>query len=115
MEDTCIFCRIMKGALPANIVYQDDDTVAFHDISPLAPVHVLIVPREHIASVNDIDEADVPLIGKLHLVAQKLARELGIADTGYRIVINTGDAAGQTVDHVHLHLLGGRPLRSAPV
>lgn len=114
MAETCIFCRIAAGAIPARIAHEDDDTFAFHDIDPRAPVHVLITPRRHIGSMNDIEAADGPLLGKLHVVAQKLARELGVADSGYRLVFNTGAAAGQTVDHIHLHLLGGRPLQWPP-
>jgi histidine triad (HIT) family protein len=111
---TCLFCRIARGEIPAKVAYQDDDVVAFHDIDPKAPVHVLIIPREHIASINELDAAHVPAIGKLYVVARDLARELGVAEGGYRLVINTGADAGQSVAHIHLHLLGGRHLKWPP-
>lgn len=114
MAEGCIFCGIAAGSIPARLAHEDAETIAFHDIEPRAPVHMLITPRRHIASINDMNEADAPLLGKLHVVAQKLAREFGIAESGYRLVINTGSAAGQTVDHIHLHLLGGRPLKWPP-
>jgi histidine triad (HIT) family protein len=114
MEDTCIFCRIIAGTIPARLAYQDDHTLAFHDIDPRAPVHVLIVPRVHIAAVDRLGEGDVATVGRLFVVARQLARELGIADSGYRMVVNNGADAGQTVDHIHMHLLGGRPLKWPP-
>lgn len=114
MLETCIFCRIAAGSIPARIAYEDDDVLAFHDIDPRAPVHVLIMPRRHIASINDLTDGDAPLIGKLVFVAGKLAQELGVSGSGYRLVFNTGGDAGQSVDHIHLHLLGGRPLKWPP-
>lgn len=114
MEETCIFCRIVNGSIPARIAFQDDATVAFHDVDPRAPVHVLIVPRRHISSINELESEDAATIGQLFVNARALARELGVADSGYRLVINAGADAGQTVDHIHLHLLGGRPLRWPP-
>ena len=110
----CLFCKIIAGTIPAKLVHQDDRAIAFRDINPQAPTHVLIVPRQHIASINDLSEADTPLVGHLHLVAQKLAQAEGIASSGYRVLFNTGPQAGQTVSHIHLHLLGGRALGWPP-
>ncbi|MEW5979867.1 MAG: histidine triad nucleotide-binding protein [Acidobacteriota bacterium] len=110
----CIFCRIIHKQLPAQIVHEDDFSVAFEDIHPKAPVHVLVIPRVHIVSLDTMREGDKQVLGHLLLVAQKLARERGIAETGYRTVINTGPQAGQSVFHLHLHLLGGRSLGWPP-
>jgi histidine triad (HIT) family protein len=110
----CLFCRIARGEIPAKLAYQDDDVLAFHDIDPKAPVHVLIIPREHIASINELNGTQAQTIGKLHVVARDLARELGVFAGGYRLVINTGQDAGQSVEHIHLHLLGGRHLKWPP-
>jgi histidine triad (HIT) family protein len=110
----CLFCRITRGEIPAKIAYQDDVVMAFHDIDPQAPIHVLIIPREHIASINVLTDGQAATIGKMHLVARDLARELGVADEGYRLVINNGPNAHQTVDHIHLHLLGGRRFKWPP-
>ena len=106
--DNCLFCRIARGEIPAKVAYQDDDVVAFHDIDPKAPVHVLIIPRTHIGSINDLDGTQAATMGKLHVAARDLARGLGISEGGYRLVINTGPDAQQSVQHIHLHLLGGR-------
>lgn len=114
MNDTCIFCRIAAGSIPARAAYEDDAVFAFHDIDPRAPVHVLLVPRKHIASVNDLTEEDEAVVGRMYIVAKQLAHELGVAGSGYRLVMNCGDDAGQSVDHIHLHLLGGRPLKWPP-
>ena len=114
MEESCIFCRIIAGSIPAKLAHEDDQTLAFHDVDPRAPVHVLIVPRAHIAAVDRLGEADAELMGRLMLAARKLARELGVADSGYRLVVNNGADAGQSVDHIHMHLLGGRPLKWPP-
>ncbi|MBA3557652.1 MAG: histidine triad nucleotide-binding protein [Gemmatimonadaceae bacterium] len=108
----CLFCRVARGEVSAAIVAETPDCIAFRDINPQAPVHVLIIPREHIATLNDA--SDAATIGKLSLLAADVARKEGIADSGYRTVINTNAAAGQTVFHVHLHLLGGRTLRWPP-
>ncbi|WP_332445657.1 histidine triad nucleotide-binding protein [Dehalococcoides mccartyi] len=107
---SCIFCQIVKGEIPAQIVYKDEDLVAFKDINPQSPVHILIIPRRHIANLTDLDEADTELAGKMILLAGKLAREMDIAESGYRLVINSGREGGQVVNHLHLHLLGGRQL-----
>lgn len=107
MCDT-IFGKIIKREIPADIVYEDDEVLAFKDIAPQAPIHILIIPKKEIPTANDIQEEDAPLIGKLFLVAKKLANEYGIAENGYRLVINCNKDAGQAVYHLHLHLLGGR-------
>jgi histidine triad (HIT) family protein len=104
----CVFCKIVAGQAPAHVVYKDDEVTAFRDIHPRAPTHILIVPNRHIVSVGDLGEQDAPLAGRLLVVAAKLARELGISDTGFRIVANHGADAGQSVFHLHLHLMGGR-------
>ena len=108
----CIFCKIINGELPSKNVYNDEQVTAFLDINPVAPTHILIVPKKHIDSINVLTVADEPLIGHLFLIAKQLAAQEGIAEPGYRLVINTGAESGQTVDHVHLHLLGGRQMRA---
>ncbi len=114
MANDCIFCRVVRGEIPAKIVRQDEHTVAFRDINPQAPTHVLVVPREHVASVEAMDESQDELIGRLVSAAREIARREGISGSGYRLVINSGADAGQTVDHVHLHVLGGRSMRWPP-
>lgn len=110
MSADCIFCKIANKELSAEIVYEDDQVVAFKDANPAAPVHILIVPRKHIPTVLDLEKSDAPLMGHLHLVAGEVARALGLADKGCRLVINCGADGGQVVYHLHLHLLGGKPL-----
>lgn len=110
----CLFCQIVEGKIPAKVAFQDDDVVAFHDIDPKAPTHVLIVPRRHVTSTNDLAEADDALMGGLVRRARDIAREQGLADRGYRLVFNCGDDAGYSVHHIHLHLLGGRALGWPP-
>ena len=112
MADDCLFCRIVRGEIPAKLVAEDEHSVAFRDITPQAPVHILIVPREHVASLNQA--TDPAMLGRLSLMAADLARKEGISESGYRTVVNTNAAAGQTVFHVHLHLLGGRPMHWPP-
>jgi histidine triad (HIT) family protein len=107
MTEECIFCQIVLGKAPARIVYQDDEVTAFHTNAPRMPVHLLIVPNRHFDSVNQLQEADATLIGRLTVVAARLAAENGIAESGYRLVVNTGPDAGQSVSHLHLHLIGG--------
>lgn len=109
MED-CIFCKIANGDIPSNKVYEDGDFLAFHDIQPAAPTHVVIIPKKHIPSMDKAEDEDFALIGKLHKVAQTAARKLGIAETGYRLINNCGPDGGQTVFHLHYHLLGGAHL-----
>jgi len=106
----CIFCKIIAGEIPGDFVYRDERVVAFRDINPEAPVHLLLVPVEHIASLNDLTEKDTPLMGHIIEVACKLAKEQGVDEKGYRLVINCGPEGGQQVPHIHLHLLGGKRL-----
>ena len=113
MSDT-LFGRIASGELPADILYQDEDVVAFRDISPQAPTHLLVIPRKPIPTLNDATAADAELLGKLLLAAARVAAQAGIAESGYRTVINCNAGAGQTVFHLHLHVLGGRPLQWPP-
>ncbi|MCL4268319.1 MAG: histidine triad nucleotide-binding protein [Anaerolineales bacterium] len=108
----CIFCKIIKGEIPSTNVYQDEHVTAFRDINPAAPTHILIVPNKHIESVNFVIPDDEALIGKLFAVAKQLAEKEGVSESGYRLVVNTGAEAGQTVFHLHMHLLGGRPMRA---
>lgn len=108
----CIFCKIVSGEIPSTNVYKDEQVTAFRDIHPAAPTHILIVPNKHIYSVNAITPEDEPLIGRLFSIAKQLAAQEGIAEEGYRLVVNTNAGAGQTVFHLHLHLLGGRQMRA---
>ena len=110
MSAECLFCRIASGELPAKIVHQDDHCVAFEDISPQAPTHVLVIPRRHISTLNELESDDHELVGRMVAVARDIARDRGHADDGYRTVFNCNAAGGQTVFHIHLHLLGGRTL-----
>jgi histidine triad (HIT) family protein len=107
----CIFCKIVSGEIPGTIVFRDEQTTAFRDINPAAPTHILIVPNKHIDSVNVLTVDDEPLIGHLVFVAKQIAEQEGISEGGYRLIMNTGPQAGQTVFHVHLHLLGGGPMK----
>ena len=113
-QEDCIFCRIAAQELPAQVAYQDSQVVAFRDINPQAPIHLQIIPREHIARVSELTEETVHLVGKLVLTANQLARQMDVAEPGYRLVINCNPGAGQSVYHLHLHLLGGRPMRWPP-
>ncbi len=110
MSAECIFCKIIKRELDADIVYEDDKVIAFKDINPAAPVHILIVPHKHIPTLLDLETDDEALIGYMHTVANQVARDFKLDKKGYRVVINCGADAGQIVFHLHLHLLGGRPL-----
>ncbi|MEM9243248.1 MAG: histidine triad nucleotide-binding protein [Pseudomonadota bacterium] len=110
-DNNCLFCKIVTGEIPANIVYEDDDVMAFDDIHPKAPVHKLIIPKKHIATLNDLTNDDMPIVGKLLQTAKLLAAKFNIAESGYRTVINCLDDGGQEVYHLHLHLLGGHRLR----
>ncbi len=109
----CAFCRIARGEESARVIYQDDDVTAFHDRNPQAPTHVLIIPNEHIENVNHATDEDVDLLGKLFVVARKIAEQESVTE-GYRLVVNTGAQAGQSVFHLHVHLLGGRRLSWPP-
>ncbi len=110
----CVFCKIIAGQIPGSLVYEDQDVAAFRDINPQAPLHVLIVPRRHIATLNDLTQADDAVVGSMFRAAAALAKRHGYADRGYRTVFNTNREAGQTVFHIHLHLLGGRTLGWPP-
>ena len=111
MKPDCLFCRIVARELPSTIVYEDAAVLAFDDIAPQAPTHVLIIPKTHVATVNDVTDADAGVFGALILRARAIARERGISEAGYRLLFNCNAAGGQTVFHVHLHLLGGRQLK----
>ena len=113
-DSACLFCKIVAGTIPADLIYEDERLVAFRDIGPQAPVHVLVVPREHIASLEAASERHADVLGALLLAARKIAREQGLSERGYRTVINTGADGGQTVKHLHLHLLGGRAMEWPP-
>lgn len=110
----CLFCKILQDEIPAEFVYESEHAVAFRDISPQAPTHILIIPRKHIATINDIAAEDAEVIGNLFLAAKQIALQEGLDDAGYRVVMNCNEAAGQTVFHLHLHLLGGRRLSWPP-
>jgi histidine triad (HIT) family protein len=107
-ESDCLFCKIIADEIPADIIHESPDAIAFRDINPQAPTHVLIVPRQHISTINDLDESDTDTVGQLFLAARNIARQEGFAEDGYRVTMNCNAAAGQTVFHIHLHLLGGR-------
>jgi histidine triad (HIT) family protein len=110
----CLFCRIINREIPASIVYEDDEVIAFNDINPQAPTHVLLVPKQHVPTLNDLDSQHDELVGNLVRRAAAIAESRGISAAGYRTVFNTNGAAGQTVFHIHLHLLGGRPMEWPP-
>jgi histidine triad (HIT) family protein len=103
----CVFCRIVEKSAPADIVHEDDDLIVFKDINPKAPVHMLLVPKQHIATVNDLEEQHTALMGKLFLTAKRLAAQWSIAGQGYRLMVNVGRGGGQIIDHIHIHLLSG--------
>ena len=113
-EHDCIFCQVVAGEIAADIIYRDDRAVAFRDINPQAPVHALVIPREHLDSLDDASARDEATLGHLLRVAARIANEQGLSDSGYRTVINTGAGAGQSVFHLHLHVVGGRPLHWPP-
>jgi histidine triad (HIT) family protein len=113
-DPECLFCKIAAGTIPSTTVHADDSVVAFRDIAPRAPTHILVIPREHIASAAELTAEDGPLLGKLFGTIAQIARSEGIADAGYRLVSNVGQWGGQTVDHLHIHLLGGRAFQWPP-
>ncbi|MCF7807537.1 MAG: histidine triad nucleotide-binding protein [Candidatus Marinimicrobia bacterium] len=113
MSQDCIFCKIINGDIPADVLYQDDDVLAFNDISPQAPTHILVIPKNHISGPEALGESDETLVGKLVRVGTDLAKERGLTD-GYRLVMNNGERAGQTVFHLHMHVLGGRTMTWPP-
>jgi len=110
----CPFCKMVTGEIKPDTVYEDDDVLAFRDINPQAPTHVLVIPKQHIATLNDVDDAHASLIGRMVLAAAAVARQEGFAESGYRTVMNCNAEGGQTVFHIHLHLLGGRPMHWPP-
>ncbi|MDR3342418.1 MAG: histidine triad nucleotide-binding protein [Treponema sp.] len=112
--DDCIFCKIVTGAIPSKQIYEDDELLAFHDVSPQAPVHFLVIPKEHIQNIMELKPENAALAGRLLNKAQELAVKLGCAEKGARFVINCKSDGGQTVDHLHIHVLGGRPLAWPP-
>ena len=103
----CIFCNVIKGNVPTNFIYRDNEVVAFYDVNPKAPIHILVVPVKHFVSVSDAEENDGPLLGRMMLVIKKIVEKLGIAKSGYKIICNNGQASGQFVFHLHFHVLGG--------
>jgi len=110
----CLFCKIIAGEIPAGKIYEDEDILGFKDINPQAPQHVLFVPKRHISTLNDLQPDDATLVGKLYLAAKQYAAETGVAEEGYRAVMNCNALAGQTVFHIHLHMLAGRPMHWPP-
>ncbi len=108
--ENCIFCKIINKEVPAKILYEDDDIIAFNDVHPIAPVHILIIPKKHIESVNDFGINDINLIGGMILIAKKLAQDEGIAKNGYKLLFRVGENGGQEISHVHIHLIGGAKL-----
>lgn len=110
----CLFCKMVNGDIQADTVYEDDDVLAFNDINPQAPAHILIIPKKHIATLNDADDTDTSLLGKLSRVAANIAASAGYAEEGYRVVMNCNQAGGQAVYHIHLHLLAGRQMSWPP-
>ena len=112
--ENCLFCKIANGEIPSNVVYQDEHALAFVDINPQAPKHILLIPRKHIASIPDLTLEDGPILAQIFITAQKVAHKLGIDESGYRIVSNVGPDAGQAVFHLHFHMLGGRKFRWPP-
>lgn len=113
-NEDCLFCKILSGDIPADVIYESDTAIAFRDINPKAPTHVLVIPRKHIATINDIGDEDEGIVGSLYSAAKDIAVAEGISEVGYRAVMNCNEAAGQTVFHIHLHLLGGRDLGWPP-
>ena len=108
--DNCIFCKIIKKEIPSNIVYESDDIIAFRDVNPIAPVHILVIPKKHLNSVLDLNVEDEMLVGKIYMVINKIAKQEGIDKTGFRIVVNCGEDGGQEVKHLHFHIIGGKKL-----
>lgn len=113
-DPDCLFCKIIAGEIPADIIFESEAAIAFRDINPQAPTHVLIIPRQHVATINDIESEHESLVGGLFSAAKAIAEDEGLSEDGYRVVMNCNEAAGQTVFHLHLHLLGGRRLDWPP-
>jgi len=114
LDPDCLFCKIIRREIASDIAYEDETVLAFHDVAPQAPTHILVVPKEHIPTLNDLDESRLTVVGKMFLTAKQLAAEAGISRSGYRCVFNCMSGAGQSVFHVHLHLLGGRTMGWPP-
>jgi histidine triad (HIT) family protein len=110
----CLFCKMVKGEIKPDVVYEDETVLAFRDINPKAPVHVLVIPKQHITNVNDIQVGDRLLVGDMYLAARKVAQQTGVAESGYRLVVNCNSDAGESVHHLHLHIMGGRVLAWPP-
>lgn len=110
----CLFCKLRDGEISANIAYENDDVLAFHDVNPQAPVHILIIPKVHISTINDLDDSDELIMGKLFSSAKIIAAQQGVSDDGYRLVVNCNEKAGQTIFHIHMHLLAGRSMKWPP-
>lgn len=110
----CLFCNIAAGEIPATLLFEDDDVVALNDINPATPQHILVIPKKHIATMNDATESDQAVLGKMMLIAATLAKQTGVSEDGYRLVINTNSHGGQSLYHIHLHLLAGRALQWPP-
>lgn len=113
-DPDCLFCKIIAGDIPADVLFESDEVIAFRDINPQAPTHAVIIPKRHISTINDLSESDTDAVGQLYLAAKEIAAKEGISEPGYRVVMNCNAAAGQTVFHIHLHLLGGRDLSWPP-
>lgn len=113
-DSNCLFCRIVAGEIPAAKVHEDEHSLAFRDINPQSPTHVLLIPKKHLASLNEASPDDHAVLGHLMCVAPRIARQEGVADGGFRVVVNTGADAGQSVGHIHLHVMGGRPMAWPP-
>ncbi len=110
----CLFCKIRDGEIPADIVFENDAVLAFNDVNPQAPIHIIIIPRKHISTINDVEDADELIMGKLFSAAKEIANQKGVSDDGYRLVVNCNEKAGQTVFHIHMHLLAGRAMTWPP-
>ena len=110
----CLFCKIVRGEIPANVVLENDHVLAFHDKNPTAPTHVLVIPKEHVGSIHEASPAHAVMLGELMLAGRDVADQLGLGESGYRMVLNTGKDAGQSVFHLHLHVMGGRPMAWPP-
>lgn len=110
MEENCIFCKIIEGEIPSNKVYEDEDILAFYDIAPAAPIHVLVIPKKHITSLAEMEDGDEKIIGKIYKVINEIAEEKGFKEKGYRVIVNCGKDGGQEVGHLHFHLLAGKQL-----
>lgn len=110
----CLFCKIVNGEIPATVLYEDDDVIAFEDIMPQAPTHFLVIPKRHISTLNDLTDEDAAVVGKLQITAAKVAKQKGISEEGYRVAMNCNEMGGQTVYHIHMHVLGGRQMTWPP-